>query len=59
MVLVGLCTWLMLVFQPGGAIGLYNPAHVVAATFVAVVAALSLRTVDPLRLRADSGRTRQ
>ncbi|MBF6174126.1 alpha-(1-_6)-mannopyranosyltransferase A [Nocardia blacklockiae] len=59
MVLVGLCTWLMLVFQPGGAIGLYNPVHVAAATFVAVVAALSLRTVDPLRLRADSGRSRQ
>ncbi|WP_227985345.1 alpha-(1-_6)-mannopyranosyltransferase A [Nocardia spumae] len=59
MVLVGLCTWLMLVFQPGGSIGLYNIWHVAAATFVAVVAALSLRKVDPLRLRADSGRSKQ
>ena len=58
MVLVGLCTWLMLVFQPGGSIGLYNIWHVAAATFVAVVAALSLRKVDPLRLRADSARNR-
>ncbi|MBF6212967.1 alpha-(1-_6)-mannopyranosyltransferase A [Nocardia puris] len=52
MVLVGLCTWLMLVFQPDGSIGLYNFWHVAAATFAAVVAALSLRKVDPLRLRA-------
>lgn len=52
MVLVGLCTWLMLVFQPDGSIGLYSFWHVTAATFAAVVAALSLRTVDPLRLRA-------
>ncbi|WP_433209027.1 alpha-(1-_6)-mannopyranosyltransferase A [Nocardia sp. CA-107356] len=52
MVLVGLCTWLMLVFQPDGSIGLYSFLHVAAATFAAVVAALSLRTVDPLRLRA-------
>ncbi|MCP2318195.1 alpha-1,6-mannosyltransferase [Nocardia amikacinitolerans] len=52
MVLVGLCTWLMLVFQPDGSIGLYNFWHVAAATFAAVVAALSLRTVDPLRLRS-------
>src|SRR5690606_42020500 len=43
MVLVGLCTWLMLVFQPDGSIGLYNFWHVAAATFVAVVAALSPR----------------
>ncbi|MGW4370930.1 alpha-(1-_6)-mannopyranosyltransferase A [Nocardia takedensis] len=58
MVLVGLCTWLMLVFQPDGSIGLYNFWHVAAATFVAVVAALSLRTVDPLRLRsAPAGET--
>jgi alpha-1,6-mannosyltransferase len=56
MVLVGLCTWLMLVFQPGGSIGLYNFWHVAAATFVAVVAALSLRTVDPLRLRTGTGK---
>lgn len=58
MLLVGLCTWLMLVFEPGGAIGLYNFWHVAAATFAAVVAALSLRTVDPLRLRADTGKAR-
>ncbi|WP_425300319.1 alpha-(1-_6)-mannopyranosyltransferase A [Nocardia farcinica] len=53
MALVGVCTWLMLVFQPDGSIGLYNFWHVAAATFVAVVAALSLRQVDPLRLRAN------
>ncbi|WP_433756101.1 alpha-(1-_6)-mannopyranosyltransferase A [Nocardia sp. CA-135398] len=52
MVLVGLCTWLMLVFQPDGSIGLYSFGHVAAATFAAVVAAMSLRRVDPLRLRA-------
>ncbi|MEN0137095.1 MAG: alpha-(1-_6)-mannopyranosyltransferase A [Rhodococcus sp. (in: high G+C Gram-positive bacteria)] len=52
MILVGLSTWLMLVFQPDGSIGLYTFAHVVLATFAAVVAAVSLRTVDPLRLRA-------
>jgi alpha-1,6-mannosyltransferase len=51
MVLVGLSTWLMLVFQPDGSIGLYTVAHVALATFAAVVAAVSLRTVDPLRLR--------
>ncbi|KXF51612.1 hypothetical protein AXA44_14230 [Rhodococcus sp. SC4] len=52
MILVGLSTWLMLVFQPDGSIGLYTFPHVVLATFAAVVAAVSLRTVDPLRLRA-------
>ncbi|WP_372477457.1 alpha-(1-_6)-mannopyranosyltransferase A [Nocardia australiensis] len=52
MVLVGLCTWLMLIFNPDGNHGLYNFWHVAAATFAAVVAALSLRTVDPLRLRS-------
>lgn len=54
MVLVGMCTWLMLVFQPDGSIGMYNFWHVAAAIFAAVVAALSLRTVDPLRLRSSS-----
>ncbi len=53
MIIVGLSTWLMLVFQPDGSIGLYNFWHVAAATFAAVVAALSLRTVDPLRLRSS------
>lgn len=52
--LVGICTWLMLVFQPDGSIGLYNFWHVALATFAAVVAALSLRTVDPLHLRSAS-----
>lgn len=51
-VLVGLCTWLMLVFQPDGSIGLYNFWHVALAIVAAVVAALSLRTPDPLRLRS-------
>src|SRR5690606_24611181 len=58
MVLVGICTWLMLVFQPDGSIGLYNFWHVAAATFVAVVAALSLRYVDPLRLSAPPAKPR-
>lgn len=53
-VLVGLSTWLMLVFQPDGSIGLYTFFHVALATFAAVVAAVSLRTVDPLRLRTVS-----
>ncbi|MBF6547475.1 alpha-(1-_6)-mannopyranosyltransferase A [Nocardia brasiliensis] len=57
MVLVGLCTWLMLVFQPDGSIGLYSFGHVAAATFAAVVAAMSLRKVDPLRLRAAAPST--
>lgn len=52
MVLVGLSTWLMLVFQPDGSIGLYTLPHVLLATFAAVVAAKSLVTVDPLRLRS-------
>ncbi|MFD4368827.1 alpha-(1-_6)-mannopyranosyltransferase A [Rhodococcus sp. NPDC058521] len=52
MILVGLSTWLMLVFQPDGSIGLYTLPHVMLATFAAVVAAMSLRTVDPLRLRS-------
>ncbi|WP_405495091.1 alpha-(1-_6)-mannopyranosyltransferase A [Nocardia sp. NBC_00511] len=52
MALVGLCTWLMLVFNPDGNHGLDNFWHVAAATFVAVVAATSLRIVDPLRLRS-------
>ncbi|WP_037141910.1 alpha-(1-_6)-mannopyranosyltransferase A [Rhodococcoides fascians] len=51
MVLVGLSTWLMLVFRPDGSIGLYTVAHVALATFAAVVAAVSLTRVDPLRLR--------
>lgn len=51
-VLVGLCTWLMLVFEPDGSIAMYKFWHVLAAIFAAVVAALSLRYVDPLRLRA-------
>ena len=51
-ILVGLSAWLMLVFQPDGSIGLYTFPHVALATFAAVVAGMSLRTVDPLRLRA-------
>lgn len=56
MVLVGLSTWLMLVFRPDGSIGLYTVAHVALATFAAVVAALSLTKVDPLRLRGRSAK---
>jgi alpha-1,6-mannosyltransferase len=54
-ILVGLSTWLMLVFQPDGSIGLYTLPHVLLATFAAVVAARSLVTVDPLRLRSVGG----
>ncbi|MFC9789988.1 alpha-(1-_6)-mannopyranosyltransferase A [Rhodococcus sp. NPDC127528] len=54
-ILVGLSTWLMLVFQPDGSIGLYTLPHVLLATFAAVVAARSLVTVDPLRIRSVSG----
>lgn len=54
MALVGVCTWLMLVFEPGGAIGLYNFWHVTIATLLAVLATISLRVVDPLRLRTDT-----
>lgn len=50
-ILVGLSSWLMLVFQPDGSIGLYSFPHVALATFASVVAALSLRKEDPLRLR--------
>ncbi|MFD6675238.1 alpha-(1-_6)-mannopyranosyltransferase A [Rhodococcus zopfii] len=50
--LVGLSTWLMVIFNPDGSIGLYNIAHVAVAIFVSVVAALSLTTVDPLHLRS-------
>ncbi|RDI32588.1 alpha-1,6-mannosyltransferase [Rhodococcus sp. AG1013] len=57
-ILVGLSTWLMLVFQPDGSIGLYTFFHVALATFAAVVAAVSLRTVDPLRLRSVSDKPR-
>lgn len=56
MVLTGLSTWLMLVFQPDGAIGLYNVVHVALAVIAAVVAALALTRVDPLRLRSDRSR---
>ncbi|WP_242459186.1 alpha-(1-_6)-mannopyranosyltransferase A [Rhodococcoides fascians] len=56
MVLTGLSTWLMLVFQPDGAIGLYNIVHVALAVIAAVVAALALTRVDPLRLRSDRSR---
>ncbi|MFI8565078.1 alpha-(1-_6)-mannopyranosyltransferase A [Rhodococcus sp. NPDC078407] len=56
MILTGLSTWLMLVFQPDGAIGLYNVVHVALAIVAAVVAALALTRVDPLRLRSDHSR---
>ncbi|OZD04724.1 alpha-(1-_6)-mannopyranosyltransferase A [Rhodococcus sp. 06-235-1A] len=56
MVLTGLSTWLMLVFQPDGAIGLYNVVHVALAVVAAVVAALALTRVDPLRLRSERSR---
>ena len=51
MVLVALSTWLMLIFNPDGSIGMYNIAHVALAVFASIVAARSLVTYDPLRLR--------
>ncbi|RVW00507.1 alpha-(1-_6)-mannopyranosyltransferase A [Rhodococcus spongiicola] len=56
-ILVGLSTWLMLVFQPDGSIGLYTFFHVALAVVAAIVAAVSVRTVDPLRLRSVSEKT--
>ncbi|WP_425297935.1 alpha-(1-_6)-mannopyranosyltransferase A [Nocardia brasiliensis] len=57
MVLAVLCTWLLRVSQPAGSIGLYSFGQGAAATFAAVVAAMSLRKVDPLRLRAATPST--
>lgn len=54
MILVALSTWLMLIFNPDGSIGMYNIAHVALAVFAAVVAALSLRSPDPLHLRTTT-----
>lgn len=56
MVLTGLSTWLMLVFQPDGSIGLYTFVHVALAVFAAVVAGRALTRVDPLRLRSTRSR---
>lgn len=50
-VLVGISTWLMVIFKPDGAHGLYEWPHVVLATAVAVLAAVSLLKEDPLRAR--------
>lgn len=50
-VLVGLCTWLMLIFQPDGA-PVSDYVHGTLAIVAAVVAAVSLCKVDPLKLRA-------
>ncbi|MFE3260758.1 alpha-(1-_6)-mannopyranosyltransferase A [Nocardia sp. NPDC059091] len=57
-VLVGLCTWLMLVFQPDGS-PVTNSVHGTLAILAAVVAALSLCTMDPLKLRAARPQTDQ
>ncbi len=54
MILVALSTWLMLVFNPDGSIGMYNIAHVALAMVAAVIAARSLTTRDPLRLSSRS-----
>lgn len=53
-ILVGLSSWLMLIFQPDGSIGMYSFPHVVLATFASVVGAMTLRTEDPLRLRGHA-----
>lgn len=49
--LVGFSVWMLAAFNPGGTIGLYDPLHVVVSIAVGVLAAWSLTTVDPLRLR--------
>ncbi|MDG3013432.1 alpha-(1-_6)-mannopyranosyltransferase A [Speluncibacter jeojiensis] len=50
--LVGLSTWLMVIFQPDGSIGMYQWGHVILTTAAAILAAVSLRREDPLHLRA-------
>lgn len=50
-ILVGLSTWLMVIFNPDGSHGLYSLPHVLVAIALAVLAARSLHHVDPLRLR--------
>lgn len=49
-VIVGLSTWLMLVFQPAGDTALYVWPQVVVAVLAAVLAGWSLAREDPLRL---------
>lgn len=51
-VLVALSTWLMLIFNPDGSIGMYNLAHVALAVFAAAVAGRALVEYDPLRIRS-------
>lgn len=53
-VLVALSTWLMLIFNPDGSIGMYNIAHVLLAMFASWVAARALTTRDPLRMRTGA-----
>ncbi len=50
-VLAGASTWLLLIFRPPGNMGLYSPFDLVAATAAAVLVAVSLQRIDPLRLR--------
>lgn len=50
-VVAGISTWLMVIFKPDGAHGLYEWPHVLAATAVAVLAGASLLQQDPLRVR--------
>lgn len=54
-ILVGLSTWLLVIFNPDGSHGMYNIFHVLVAAAVAVVAARSLHHIDPLRLRTLFG----
>ncbi|MBB3038891.1 alpha-(1-_6)-mannopyranosyltransferase A [Hoyosella altamirensis] len=50
-VLVALSVWLMVIFRPDGSHGMYSWVHVILTFAVAIVAALSLRQEDPLRVR--------
>ncbi|GGC71089.1 alpha-(1-_6)-mannopyranosyltransferase A [Hoyosella rhizosphaerae] len=54
--LTGLSVWLMVIFRPDGAHGMYDWVHVTLTFFVAIVAAASLRNEDPLNLRWLTGR---
>ncbi|WP_132991569.1 polyprenol phosphomannose-dependent alpha 1,6 mannosyltransferase MptB [Gordonia zhaorongruii] len=50
-VIVGLSAYLLIVFQPDDSILFYNPLESALAVALGVLAAVSLRTPDPLRLR--------
>lgn len=50
-ILTGLSVWLMVIFRPDGAHGMYDLVHVALTFAAAFIAARSLTVEDPLRLR--------